>query len=64
LTIASKALFVSHEQRKTITDSSVLDTLSAYAGTSFAYWNIDKCEFVNFDDYQYVSNNLSHYLRI
>jgi Flp pilus assembly protein TadD len=27
------------------------------AGTSFAYWNIDKCEFVNFDDYQYVSNN-------
>jgi protein O-mannosyl-transferase len=27
------------------------------AGTSFAYWNIDKCEFVNFDDYQYISNN-------
>lgn len=27
------------------------------ASTSFAYWNVDKCEFVNFDDYQYVSNN-------
>lgn len=27
------------------------------AAMSFAYWNIDKCEFITFDDYQYVSNN-------